>query len=111
MNQFLIGIDASGCAELPFVESAAQTYFDYLNGAAGYVVFVVGAALLLISMVSRKQLGKTPGWLSSIIIVALILGSLPALMSAFGINLGCGGADASVVEPPTTAAASFGGEI
>lgn len=85
------------------INDAVQTYYDYLNGASGYLVFVIGAALLIVAMVSRKQLAKVPGWLTSIVMVALILGSLPAVMNAFGINLGCGGTTTTEQEqePPS----------
>lgn len=87
----LAEIDPNGCRELPFVQSAAQTYSDYLNGASGYLVFIVGATILGASLVSKKLLGKMPGWLGGIIIVALSLAALPALLGAFGLNLGCSG--------------------
>ncbi len=96
----LAAIDPNGCRELPFLESAAQTYNDYLQGAAGYIVFIVGATLLIGSLLSKSLLGKMPGWLSLIIVVALGLAALPALLGAFGIDLGCGGAgSAAVIDP------------
>lgn len=67
-----------------------QTYYDYANGNSGYIVFAVGIGLLIVSMVSRKQLGKLPGWLAAILIAALTIGALPAILPAFGVNLGCG---------------------
>lgn len=86
----LAQISTEGCEEIPFIQDATQTYFNYLNGASGYIVFIVGAALLLLSMVSRKQLSRLPGWLGGLLVAALALGSLPVLLAAFGVNLGCG---------------------
>lgn len=96
---FVAAIDPSGCRELPFLQSAAQTYNDYVQGAAGYIVFIVGATLLIGSLLSRNLLGKMPGWLSLIIVVALGLAALPALLGAFGIDLGCGGSGSTAVLP------------
>ncbi|MEM9892945.1 MAG: hypothetical protein AAF962_18930 [Actinomycetota bacterium] len=93
-------ITADGCEEIPFVADATQTYFNYLNGAAGYIVFIIGAALLLVSMVSKKQLSKLPGWMAGLLIAALALGSLPILLNAFGVNLGCGGGTPPAAEAP-----------
>ena len=101
------------------INDAVQTYYDYLNGVSGYLVFVIGAALLIVAMVSRKQLSKVPGWLTSIVMVALILGSLPAVMGAFGINLGCsdtpttppGPGTELVPEVEAALAGRFGGSV
>ena len=98
-TNFVARLDASGCSELPFVQDASQTYFNYLNGSSGYIVFIVGGALLLVGMVSKKQLSKMPGWLGGILVVALALGALPALLPAFGVDLGCGSADTTGVTP------------
>jgi len=86
MNRIVLQLNADGSKELPFVQSASQTYFDYLNGSSGYIVFIVGGALLLVAMVSRKTLGQIPGWMAGILIAALALGALPALLPAFGLR-------------------------
>lgn len=97
----MIAIDAGGCAPIPFMESASQTFYDYANGVSGYIVLVVGVAVLVVSMLSRKQLAKAPGWLTGVIALALALGSLPVFMVAFGIDLGCKQATTSGTESVT----------
>lgn len=112
LNSVVAAINSDGCTELPFVQDATQTYFNYLNGVSGYLVFIVGGALLVLSMVSRKQLGKTPGWLAGIVIVALALGALPVMLDAFGIGLGCGNGEPTTQEAPglVTPPAANGGQ-
>lgn len=96
----MFAIDTNGCQDVPFVDQAAQTYFNYLNGSAGYIVFAVGTGLLVISMISKKKLGQLPGWLAGVVIAALAIGSFPVILGAFGVNLGCNGGGGIVVEAP-----------
>ncbi len=91
-------IDTTGCQSVPFVEDAVQTYYDYVNGAAGFLVLVIAAGLLAASLVSRAQLRKVPGWLGGVVVIALALGSLPVILTAFGIELGCNDPDTG--QPP-----------
>jgi len=103
LTHYLAQIDANGCSELPFVQTASQTYFNYLNGSSGYIVFLLGGGLLILAMVNRKKLSQMPGWIGGIVIAALALGALPALLPAFGIDLGCGGAGTGGVVTETPA--------
>ena len=87
-------IDPDGCQELPVVEDAVQTYFNYVNGISGYVVLAVGISALLIGIFGRKWLSSVPGWLAGIVLVGLTIPALPAILGAFGVGVGCGGGGA-----------------
>ncbi|MDH3293934.1 MAG: hypothetical protein OER95_06385 [Acidimicrobiia bacterium] len=93
-DYLLAAIDANGCQEIPMLESAVQTYFNYVNGASGYVVLAVGISVILIGIFGRKWLSSLPGWLSGIILAGLAISALPAILGAFGVNVGCGGGGA-----------------
>ena len=92
MGDYLIAaIDANGCQEIPMLESSVQTYFNYVNGASGYIVLAVGISVILVGIFGRKWLASLPGWLSGIILAGLAISALPAILGAFGVNVGCGG--------------------
>lgn len=95
MSDFLLAaIDANGCEEIPMLQSSVQTYFNYVNGASGYIVLAVGVSVILIGIFGRKWLSSLPGWLAGIILAGLAVSALPALLGAFGVNVGCGGGGA-----------------
>lgn len=90
-DYFVAAIDANGCQEIPMLQSSVQTYFNYVNGASGYVVLAVGISVILVGIFGRKWLASLPGWLSGIILAGLAISALPAILGAFGVNVGCGG--------------------
>lgn len=97
MDDYIVAaIDSNGCQEIPMLESSVQTYFNYVNGASGYVVLAVGISVILVGIFGRKWLASLPGWLSGIILAGLAISALPAILSAFGVNVGCGGGGGAV---------------
>lgn len=97
-DNLVAAIDANGCEEIPMLQSSVQTYFNYVNGASGYVVLAVGISVILIGIFGRKWLASLPGWLSGIILAGLAISALPAILGAFGVNVGCGGGDGGVTD-------------
>lgn len=96
MGDYLVAaIDANGCEEIPMLQNSVQTYFNYVNGASGYIVLAVGISVILIGIFGRKWLASLPGWLSGIILAGLAISALPAILGAFGVNVGCGGGGAA----------------
>ncbi len=90
-EHLLAGIDPNGCEEIPVVEGAVQTYFNYVNGVSGYLVLAVGISVILVGIFGRKWLASVPGWLSGIVLAGLTITALPAILGAFGIDVGCAG--------------------
>ena len=97
-DSLLAAIDSNGCEEIPMLQSSVQTYFNYVNGASGYVVLAVGISVILVGIFGRKWLASLPGWLSGIILAGLAISALPAILGAFGVNVGCGGGSGAVTQ-------------
>jgi len=90
-DHFIAQIDPNGCEDIPVVEDAVQTYFNYVNGLSGYLVLAVGISVLIVGIFGRRWLASAPGWLAGIVLVGLTISALPAVLSAFGVDIGCGG--------------------